>query len=281
MLAYSFPGISRTTMGLTTTGGLSGTFDPEAHVPPGEMYDTVTAWLEGSFDATGARGEVIGGGEQSEGSGPDGTVSMTRIDMASWTATPDDMVEAGAGCLPVTTTALGPSDASPLGFSGDDVLSWAATSYAFTLTYADGTTTPATLAVTYSGGVIEHRDNEWMSTDGSEIAPALGCEDDLRIEVSIAFHTDDGTFDETWSTAIVATEATRATLYRELGAATGSFDPADYAPAGHSYDAIRAFLDLTLESAGSTGTIEGQGEGTSGSGPDGTAYAETFAIASW
>ena len=257
-------------------GSAAGTFDPGAHVPPGETYDEVTAWVSGSFDATGARGEVVGQGERTDGD----VASATRIDMATFETTPTS--EAGAGCLPATTSSLGRSEASPLGFSADDVLSWAEIPYSFELVYADGTRTAATFSLTYDGGAIEHRDNEWMSTGGgAEPAPALGCADDLRIEVTVAFQTADGAFSESWPSAILATDASSVSFFRELESTTGTFDASRYAPAGHAYDAVRAFLDVTLESGRITGTVSGQGEGTSGTGPDGTAFAEMFPIASW
>lgn len=258
-------------------GEPAGTFDPVAHVPPGDTYDAVRAWVAGSFDASGVRGEVSGQGERTEGD----IASATMIDMATFEATRDSTSEALVGCLPVTTTLLGRSDPSPLGFSADDVLAWAETSSSFELQWADGTRTPATLAVRWDGGTIEHRDNEWMSAGGADVAPALGCEDDVRIEVTVSFQTEDGAFAESWTTAIVATSAARALLHRELGSVSGTFDPSAFAPSGHAYDTVRAFFDATLETTGTTGTIAGQGEGTSGSGPDGTAFAEMFAIASW
>lgn len=260
--------------------GMTGTFDPAAHAAG--TYDEVSAFLDATLGAAGAEGEVSGIGTQASGSGSDGVVSGTMLEFASFSAAPVPTDEALVGCLPVTTTALGPDDPSPLGFSANDVLAWADGTDAFDLTYADGSTTPATLSVSYSGGAIEYRDNEWMSAPGgSDAAPALGCEDDLQIEVTVSFRTDDGTFDESWTTRLTATVATRATLYNDLAAATGTFDPADYAPPGSTYDSIRAHFDAALESAGTTGTIDGQGEGTSGSGPEGVAYAESFPIASW
>lgn len=51
---------------------------------PDEDYDAITAYVQGSFDSSGAHGSIEGQGEQSEGSGDDGTVSATNLPMASW-----------------------------------------------------------------------------------------------------------------------------------------------------------------------------------------------------
>lgn len=49
-----------------------------------ETYDAVDADAMGSFDTSGAHGELSGMGEKSYGTGPDGAVSATNIPIASW-----------------------------------------------------------------------------------------------------------------------------------------------------------------------------------------------------
>lgn len=51
---------------------------------PDDDYDAVTTYVQGSFDDSGAHGAIEGQGEQSEGSGDDGTVSATNLELASW-----------------------------------------------------------------------------------------------------------------------------------------------------------------------------------------------------
>lgn len=51
---------------------------------PDAPYEEVVAWVAGTFDSAGNSGEIAGQGIQSEGSGDDGTVSATSLQMASW-----------------------------------------------------------------------------------------------------------------------------------------------------------------------------------------------------
>ena len=51
---------------------------------PDDTYEAITAYAQGSFDTSGATGEISATGQQSEGSGDDGTVSATNLSVASW-----------------------------------------------------------------------------------------------------------------------------------------------------------------------------------------------------
>lgn len=51
---------------------------------PDAAYEEITAYVSGTFDPSGAHGEINGQGTQSEGSGDDGTVSATNLPIATW-----------------------------------------------------------------------------------------------------------------------------------------------------------------------------------------------------
>lgn len=59
---------------------LGGTFV----MPDADAYETVDAFVNGTFDNTGAHGEISGQGTQTEGDGPDGTASATSLPVATW-----------------------------------------------------------------------------------------------------------------------------------------------------------------------------------------------------
>ncbi len=62
--------------------GLAGGFDPEDFAT--ESFDTVWADMAVAYDESGVSGEISGYGEIVSGSGDDGTVSMTRFDIATF-----------------------------------------------------------------------------------------------------------------------------------------------------------------------------------------------------
>lgn len=59
---------------------LTGTY---VYTPPDD-YEALQVWVDGTFDSTGAHGEIAAIGTATEGSGDDGTVSGTSLSLASW-----------------------------------------------------------------------------------------------------------------------------------------------------------------------------------------------------
>lgn len=198
--------------------------------------------------------------------------------------------EAGARCEAVGATPLGADEVSALGFAPQALLDLAVGTHADTLAWAQlGTTTGVTLTVSHDGGAMELVDYEVVSEGGSggmepAIEPALFCADQVEIEVAVSLTTDDGAFAESWTVRLAAAEAARASFSRELDAVSGTFDPWDHAPAGNTYDTMRAWVDVAFDAAGASGVISGQGEGVEGGDrmdPDSVAYAESVDIGSW
>lgn len=68
--------------------GLTGTFDPWDHAPAGNGYDDMKAWLDVTFDATGAHGEIAGqgSGTDSDPNDPNGTAYAENVPIASFGA---------------------------------------------------------------------------------------------------------------------------------------------------------------------------------------------------
>lgn len=186
----------------------------------------------------------------------------------------------GARCDPASTTDLALDEASPLGFSGADVLAVAGGAHEATLTWEIGGTTGLEVEVVHDG-TVKFVEYEWIDDSGQDIA-ALGCDDQVELGATLSFATADGAFAESVDTRLDATAGDAASLFEELDldALTGTYAVTTETDTS-DFDAIRAFLSITFESDGWSGEVEGQGEGTTGDGPDDAAYAEGFGIATW
>lgn len=186
----------------------------------------------------------------------------------------------GAHCDPVESTTLGLDDDSPLGFSGADVLAVAGGEHTSTLRWAIGGTTALTVDVVHDG-TVKFVEYEWVDDSGQDIA-ALDCGDQLELGVTVSFATADGAFDESFVTRLDAVAGDAASLFEELDLddLTGTYEVTTETDTS-DYDDVTAWLTVDFAAAGWSGTVEGQGSGTDGSGPDGTAYAEGFDIAEW
>lgn len=51
---------------------------------PTDDYESLQVWVDGAFDSTGSHGALSAIGTQTEGSGDDGTVSGTNLQLATW-----------------------------------------------------------------------------------------------------------------------------------------------------------------------------------------------------
>ena len=197
---------------------------------------------------------------------------------------PDDggqFGEEGAACVAVERTALALDEASALGFAPQSLLDAAAGEHSATLTWSDGGATPLAISVTpVAGGAIELVDYEFLDEDGEPSAMEMGCADLVEIEVDVTFATEDGAFAEAWSGRLTSPLADAADLWHDLDAVAGSFDPWDHAPAGNTYDEVRAWVSITFAAGDASGAVSGQGSGTEGdpSDPDSVAYAENLEI---
>jgi hypothetical protein len=186
-------------------------------------------------------------------------------------------------CEAVDTVVLADGEDSSLGFGGDDLLALAGGEHAGTLAWAKGGETPVLVTVTHQGGEIRFEDREWTD-DGSGMEPALGdCPDVVAGDVTLAFATEDGAFDESFELAIESADGAEASFWKELDldALGGTYEVTEIDPA--EYDAVRAFLQGTFDAEGSHGVVDGQAERVEGdpSDPDSTASATAFDIATW
>lgn len=189
------------------------------------------------------------------------------------------------GCLEASSRELARDESAPIGFSANDVLSIAEGSHAITVTYADGSTTPATLEVVYDGAAPRFLEMRWQD-DGSGqeialVAPEMQCLDVLAIDVTLHLETEDGAFDERWTTTLRASsaESSTAMLNATLDSLQGSYEPSAADVEGS--DTVRLLINATFDASAAHGSIEGQAESVEGSGPDGVASARFFEVATF
>ena len=113
------------------------------------------------------------------------------------------------------TTVLAAADTSPLGFSADEVLAIVAGPTLATATYPDGgATTGLSISLALVGDPVFHERTEVVDTGGggADTGPAWGapsgadggCPDWLELPLSLRFVTDDGAFDESVSSTMLA-----------------------------------------------------------------------------
>jgi len=176
--------------------------------------------------------------------------------------------EATVGCLPQTKTPLALDEASVLGFSGQQVLDKVAGEHVVTLKWSDEaqrqlTQSQLIVTVTYDKGRVEYRDNEWHSdTSGGQEQSMIGietdCPDTVEVDVQIMFHSEDGTFAETFDGTLVATSAEVVRWDQPLESLNGSFDASAFVPQGTRYDELRAWVGANFSDGVLSGVIEGQ-----------------------
>jgi len=171
------------------------------------------------------------------------------------------------------------SDDSVLGFSADDILSFAEGYFPANLIWADDESyVPFDINVSYNGGPIELIDSEPVpSTGGTDSNIGVDCTDSLSIEVEISFATPDSTFNETATTNLSVQSADQANFYLQYDedsfAGTYVFDLADTS----TYDTFGIVVTGSLEQYQSTGQIQGRGELESGA----SVLLDSYNIASW
>lgn len=196
---------------------------------------------------------------------------------------PDDGGQSGeesVSCGPTATTELADDEASVLGFGRTEIAAFAEGAHSATLTYVAGGSAPLELDITL--GSARYHDMEWVDDGtGAEATPAteMGCADLVEVDATVLFTSEDGAFAETWETTLDAAEASSASFWMDLDldALAGSFV---YVP-DTAYDEVNATVLGFVDSAGTTGSIDGQGTSSTGSGPDDTVSATNLPMASW
>lgn len=181
-----------------------------------------------------------------------------------------------------TETALAAGAASPLGFGAEAIDALLSTApIDDTLTWADGGTTPVHLTFAPTGAAW-FIDSQPAAHHG-DLAPI--CAARVEVEQTLAFATDDGAFDETWTVRASAATADAAAVHRalDLAALQGTFDLVPFVTAT-GYDALSAWIDGTFTGGGfSTGEIAGQASGADPCDPGDTcsAWAENVPVGAW
>lgn len=188
--------------------------------------------------------------------------------------------EESFGCVTVTEEVVPLAQSTRLGFSGSDMLALVGGERLASLTWSDDTQADLTIETTSSASTAALRDNEWSEPqDGREIG-SPDCNDALALDATVRFVTADGSFDERFYATLVASTSDRVLVYiaREADEVAGSYRATDAAPTDGR---VRLFWSFEFDSEGVTGTIDGQVETTSSAGPDGTASAQGFDIATF
>lgn len=177
---------------------------------------------------------------------------------------------------------IGAGVASPLGFSAEDVIAALSGERSAPLAWAKGGSTTATVALgePVSARFVRSKPGEWSGPGGAEPALAVDCSDHLQIDVPLAFSTEDGAFDETFTVTLRAAQVDAASFYHkvDLDALEGSYEVTEVDPA--EFREVIVYLSGTLSSSAVTGRINGVAEShPSGSGPDATVSARPFDVA--
>lgn len=194
------------------------------------------------------------------------------------------------GCKDVPH-AIALYDASWLGFSGGDVLAYAAGTHRAPLLWS-APLPPVSfgpeqgfgaieLTLAYQGGAVRFVDTEPV-TSGSSAEPAttLGCDSDrLEIEVQVRVHTDGGAFAETFTAVLTARSPARAEVSHLLAIDTLSGNFFVSAPEGFSAPSV--VVNAQFEPQSFRGIVWGFIEQRVGTGRDASVGAMAFTYAVW
>lgn len=166
------------------------------------------------------------------------------------------------GCA-VEETELELEEASPLGFSGADVLGELAGDYASTLAWAKGGSVPIELSVVHEGGKVRFlaRSVPESPPDGGP-APVTAeeCPSVLELGMVLGIRTEDGAFDESVPATLFATAAASGKLHASMDPASlrGSYEVTEIDAS--QYDRFTLLVDATLDGESAHGSITGQAE---------------------
>jgi hypothetical protein len=196
-----------------------------------------------------------------------------------------DDTEALAGCEEVSRSPVADDEAAPNGVVPADVIDVVNGVFGVDLRYADASLTRLSLGLTTSGGA------EWVdleptsSGDGAEIAMESWCEDELRFALQVDFQTEDGQFSERLSPELTVGNDGVGSWWAplEIDALVGAWSPSPardgFDPA--EWDEVRLALSGQKGLGDPSGRVEATASRVDGDGPDGTASAASFEVASY
>lgn len=186
-----------------------------------------------------------------------------------------------------TATVITLEESTALGFSGAELLALAEGTHTSTLTWSgDGGSTVLTLTLARpTDGEVRYVDSEAVAGDtGMSPAMAVECPDRLEVDLAFTFVTEDGTFNESWSGALMGTQPTNASWSTELDPAAlgGSFAVEPWAE-GEDYDTAELQISGTHDASGPAGsvTLQLSGADECEDGDECTAWASQQEIGTW
>jgi len=176
-------------------------------------------------------------------------------------------------------------EVSPLGFSGSDILAFAAGTSEATFVWErrEVADTTLSLAIAEIDGARFVRSTAVYPEDGEYAAIDVICDDRLEIDVSVDVETADGAFDESWQGILVALDADAASTSQVLDpdALGGSYDM-DADIDVPDYDDRSLWVEIQLTGEGTRGEVRGQVSGEDDcDGGDCAAWASEIAIGFW
>jgi hypothetical protein len=160
-----------------------------------------------------------------------------------------------------TTTIVGESEITPLGFSAAGLVERVGVATRQTLSWIRpvGETTLTTEVLGRPGQVrfIDSEVEEGSTGDSDD------CGDRLETEVELAFSTEDGAFADTWAVTLLAETVDAASFTLDLDAVSlaGTFDAWAVSDPATDYESLGAGVVATLAPGGGRGevTLEGAG----------------------
>jgi hypothetical protein len=188
----------------------------------------------------------------------------------------EDPVNMGNSCD--TTILPIASDDAALGYSADDILAFAGTSFSTDMIWLDDeTSVPLDISVSYNGGAIELYDSEPVPDTGG-FGDIVSCDDSLSIEVDLHFTTNDDSFDESATLRLWAYNGVEASFWSTFGEhdldGTYLFDLADTS----GYDEFNITISGVLYDDGSTrGWVSAAGGAAFGGGT----FVDSYSISAW
>lgn len=191
-------------------------------------------------------------------------------------------VQVSEGACHEEAEAIAADAETALGFSAQDVVTSLSGERSAPLTWAKGGSTTATLSLgeIVSARFVRSTTPPSSGSGGAELALAVDCADHLQIEVPLAFSTEDGAFDETFTVTLRVLQADSASFTHriDLDALQGTYEVTEVDPA--EFRKVIVYLNGTLSSSAVDGVISGVAEThPTSSGPDGVVGARMFDVA--
>lgn len=205
---------------------------------------------------------------------------------------PEVGTPAGESACKNTRTEVSLYDRARLGFSGEDVLGYAAGTHRAGLIWSSATLPlrfgpeqgagSIEMEIAYAAGKLHLVDTEFVARGGSSsgVEPAVGCDADrLEIEVTVRLRTGGGAFSETFVGVLTARSPDHAELFHTLqvSSLSGTF----FVSAPETFSASTVVFSAQLSPQGFQGSFWGMVEQRLGSGKDGSVGASSVTYATW